>query len=68
MLKKSEIQNNHLSAILNEHGSMTAEALWAISQLDIDEFYDQLKEEEDKNYLREVRSSDTNAVRLLEAI
>jgi type I restriction enzyme S subunit len=68
MLKRNEIQMNHLSAILLEHGAMTAEALWSASQLEIDEFYDQLKDEEAKGLLHEVRGEDENSPRLLEAL
>ena len=68
MLKRNEIQTNHLSAILLEHGAMTAEALWSASQLEIDEFYDQLKDEEAKDLLHEVRGEDENSPRLLEAL
>jgi type I restriction enzyme S subunit len=68
MLKRNEIKENHLSAILKERGALTAEALWSASQLDIDEFYDQLKNEEAKKLLREVRETDPNAPRLLEAL
>lgn len=67
MLKLSEIQENHLSAILKERGRMTAEALWSASQLEIDDFYDQLKAEEAKGHLREIRPSDPDSPRLLEA-
>jgi type I restriction enzyme S subunit len=68
MLKRNEIQTNHLSTILLEHGAMTAEALWSASQLEIDEFYDQLKDEEAKDLLHEVRGEDENSPRLLEAL
>ncbi len=67
MLKLSEIQENHLSAILKERGRMTSEALWSASQLEIDDFYDQLKVEEAKGHLREIRSSDPDSPRMLEA-
>lgn len=69
MLKRKEIKEDHLSAILKERGALTAEALWSASQLkDIDEFYEQLKDEEAKKLLREVRGTDPNAPRLLEAL
>ncbi len=68
MLKRSEIKNNHLTAILKESGTLTAEALWIASQLEIDEFYDQMKDEEANKLLREVRSLDPNTPRLLEAL
>jgi len=66
MLTRKEIQPSHLSAILKERGSLTAESLWTASQLDIDDFYDQLKDEEAQGLLRETRGADPNAARLLE--
>ena len=66
MLKRSEIQSNHLTDILRSHGSLTAEALWAASKLAIDDFYDQLKEEEEKGLLKERRKKGDSEVRLLE--
>jgi type I restriction enzyme, S subunit len=68
MPKRTEVQPNYLSSILTERGTMTAEALWAASQLDIDDFYDQLKDEEANNLLREVRGDNENSPRLLEAV
>ena len=66
MLTRKEIQPSHLSAILKERGPLTAESLWTASQLDIDDFYDQLKDEEAQGLLRETRGEDPNAARLLE--
>ena len=66
MLKRSELQSNHLTEILRSNGSLTAEALWAASQLEIDDFYDQLKAEEDKGLLKERRKQGDGEVRLLE--
>jgi type I restriction enzyme S subunit len=68
MLKRNEIQQNHLSSILKERGRLTAEELWNASQLEIDEFYDQLKAEEENKLLREIRGEDDNSARLLEAV
>jgi type I restriction enzyme S subunit len=68
MLKREDIQPDHLSAILRENGSMQPENLWSSSQLEIDEFYEQLKEEEEKGLLREVRDESESASRLMEAI
>lgn len=68
MLKRNEIKENHLSAILKERGALTAEGLWYASKLEIDEFYDQLKDEEAKNMLREISPEDPNAPRLLESL
>ena len=47
---------------------MTAENLWSASQLEIDDFYDQLKDEEANGLLKEKREESTNALRLLEAV
>ncbi|MBL8815200.1 MAG: restriction endonuclease subunit S [Planctomyces sp.] len=66
MLKRSEIQSNHLTKILRSQGPLTAETLWAASQLEIDDFYDQLKEEEEKGLLKERRDKGASEVRLLE--
>ena len=68
MLKKFEVLPNHLSSILKERGALTAESLWKMSQLEIDEFYEQLKNEEEKKLLRELRGEDENSERLLEAL
>jgi type I restriction enzyme S subunit len=68
MLKREDIQSDHLSAILRKSGSMQPENLWSSSQLEIDEFYEQLKEEEEKGLLREVRDESESASRLMEAI
>jgi type I restriction enzyme, S subunit len=69
MLKKSEVRPNHLSAILKGRGgSLTAEALWAFSQLDIEDFYEQLKEEEAKKLLKEVKEKDFDEPRFLEVL
>ncbi|MBW4539382.1 MAG: restriction endonuclease subunit S [Myxacorys chilensis ATA2-1-KO14] len=67
MLKRKDIQPSHLADILKEHGSMTAENLWSASQLEIDDFYDQLKDEEARGLLKETREETSNAPRLLEA-
>jgi type I restriction enzyme S subunit len=66
MLNRKDIQPTHLSTILRNSGPLTAEALWAASHLDIDEFYDQLKDEETRGLLREQRGQSPNAPRLLE--
>ena len=47
---------------------MQPENLWSSSQLEIDEFYEQLKEEEEKGLLREVSQESDKALRLLEAV
>ncbi|MEW6211072.1 MAG: restriction endonuclease subunit S [Acidobacteriota bacterium] len=66
MLKRENIQHSHLSDILKSRGPLTAETLWSASQLDIDDFYDQLKEEESRGLLKETRGS-SDAPRRLEA-
>jgi type I restriction enzyme S subunit len=63
MLKRKDIEPSYLSAILKANGPLSAEALWSASQLDIDEFYDQLKDEEARELLRET----VGEQRLLEA-
>lgn len=67
MLTRKDIQPSHLSSILKTRGSLAAEDLWAASQLEIDDFYDQLKDEEEQGLLRERRGEEPNAPRLLEA-
>jgi type I restriction enzyme S subunit len=68
MLKRKDIQPSHLSDILKARGSMTAETLWSASQLEIDDFYDQLKDEEAKGLLTETKEESVEAPRLLEAV
>jgi type I restriction enzyme S subunit len=67
MLTRKDIQDTHLTTILRERGPLTAEALWSASQLDIDDFYDQLKDEEARGLLREKHGDSSNAPRMLEA-
>lgn len=67
MLKRNDITHTHLSDILKARGPLTPEALWSASQLDIDEFYDQLKDEEARGLLKEMRGESSDALRLLEA-
>jgi restriction endonuclease S subunit len=67
MLTRKDIQDAHLTTILKERGPLTAEALWSASQLDIDDFYGQLKDEEARGLLREKRGDSSNATRILEA-
>ena len=67
MLTRKDVTPTHLSAILKERGALTAEALWTASQLEIDDFYAQLKDEEARGFLRENRGDASNAPRLLEA-
>lgn len=68
MLNRRDIPDTHLCTILRERGPLTAEALWSASQLDIDDFYDQLKEEEASGLLMERRGDAPAAQRLLEAV
>jgi type I restriction enzyme S subunit len=67
MLTRKDVQDTHLTTILKERGPLTAEALWSASQLGIDDFYDQLKDEEARGLLREKRGDSSNAPRTLEA-
>lgn len=68
MLKRKDVQDTHLAKILKEPGPLTAESLWSASQLDIDDFYDQLKDEEARGLLRENRGQSSTASRTLEAV
>lgn len=66
MLTRKDVADNHLSKILKERGALTAEALWSASQLEIDDFYEQLKDEEARGLLYESRGNLPTAPRLLE--
>ena len=68
MLPRKDLAPNHLTAILTQRGPLSAESLWNVSQLDIDDFYDQLKEEEARGLLRENRSVDASSPRMLEPV
>jgi type I restriction enzyme S subunit len=68
MLSRKDIRDTHLTNILKERGPLTAESLWSASQLQIDEFYDQLKDEEARGLLRENRNASAHAPRMLEAV
>lgn len=67
MLTRKDVTPTHLTNILKDRGSLTAEVLWGASQLEIDDFYDQLKDEEARGLLRENRGNTPNAPRLLES-
>jgi type I restriction enzyme S subunit len=67
MLTRNNVATTHLTDILKERGALTAEVLWKASQLEIDDFYDQLKDEESKGLLRENRDDTPNSPRLLES-
>ena len=66
MLTRNEVASNHLTAILKECGPLSPEALWSASQLEIDDFYDQLRDEEAQGFLHENRGDTPNSPRLLE--
>jgi type I restriction enzyme S subunit len=68
MLKRKNIQSSHLSDILKSNGSMGSEALWLASQLDIDDFYDQLKDEEENGLLKEQKEQSIDTPRFLESV
>jgi type I restriction enzyme, S subunit len=65
MLTRKDISPTHLATILKERGSLTAEALWYASQLAIDDFYDQLKDEESRGFLCENHGDSPQTPRLL---
>jgi len=67
MLTLDDIEPSHLSSILKKRDSLTAEDLWAASRLEIDDFYNQLKKEEEQGLLREMKGEEPNEPRLLEA-
>ena len=67
MLQLKDISVSHLTDVLKKNGPMSAERLWSLSQLDIDDFYDQLKAEEKRGLLREIELT-AGVVRQLEAI
>ena len=67
MLTRKDVMPTHLTTILKERGALSADALWTASQLEIDDFYDQLKDEEAQGLLRENRGDSPTAPRLLEA-
>jgi type I restriction enzyme S subunit len=68
MLNLEDIKPEHLTNILNESGPLEPAALWALSQLSIDDFYDQLKDEEARGLLLEHRDSLSSTSRHLVAV
>ncbi|HBP4598777.1 restriction endonuclease subunit S [Pseudomonas aeruginosa] len=68
MLTRNEVAKNHLSAILQDKGHLTAEELWSASRLEIDDFYDQLKEEVSLGLLRESVDGVEGQSRVLEPV
>ena len=60
---RKEITPTHLRDIVRaSNGGMWAEALWKASELDIDDFYKQLREEVAAGHLREVRDGHTSRI------
>lgn len=68
MLSRQDVSASHLSSILKERGPLGAEALWSASELDIDDFYEQLKDEEARGLLTEKRGDKAESVRMLEFV
>jgi type I restriction enzyme S subunit len=65
MLNRKEIKDTHLTTILKNRGPLTPEALWSASQLEIDDFYDQLKDEETRGLLKEQRGDSSTVSGIL---
>jgi hypothetical protein len=60
---RKEINPTHLRDIIRaRNGGMAAEALWKASELDIDDFYKQLREEVAAGHLREERDRNTSRI------
>jgi type I restriction enzyme S subunit len=58
---RKEIKPTHLQDILRaSNGGMAPEALWKISELDIDDFYKQLRDEVAAGQVREQRDGGTS--------
>ena len=55
VIDPTQIQADYLSSILKHNGRQTAKALWQASQLGIEDFYEQLRAEEARGLLREVK-------------
>jgi type I restriction enzyme S subunit len=66
MLTRNDVASNHLTTILKECGPLSPEALWSASQLEIEDFYDQLRDEEAQGFLHENRGDSPHSPRLLE--
>jgi hypothetical protein len=60
MLELSRINSDHLHAILRNKGRLDPKTLWQASQLSIEDFYEQLRTEEAKRLLREVKEGNTS--------
>jgi type I restriction enzyme, S subunit len=65
MLELSQIQPDHFTVILKEKGRMTAKALYQISQLSIEDFYEQLRTEEAQKLLCEIREGNESYLEAL---
>jgi type I restriction enzyme S subunit len=60
---RKEVKSTHLRDILRAgHGSMEAGALWKVSDLDIDDFYKQLRDEIAAGHLREDREGQSSQI------
>jgi type I restriction enzyme S subunit len=68
VLTRKDTTPTHLAAILKERGPLAPEALWKASNMDIDDFYDQLKDEEARGLLRETGRDSARGIRMLELI
>lgn len=68
MISRQDVSASHLSNILKERGPLGAEALWSASELEIDDFYEQLKDEEAQGLLTEKRGDRAESVRMLEFV
>lgn len=67
VLKRSDVSDNHLTGLLARLGPVPPEVLFRESQLNIDDFYDQLKDEEERGLLREIRDGANREASILEA-
>ena len=68
MLMRRDVASNHLSAILRERGPMPPETLWKASGMEITEFYDQLKVEDESHLLKETKADRDGTTRLLKVV
>ncbi len=68
MPDRTTISPTHLTDLLKARGPLTPEKLWADSGLSIEDFYDQLKDEELRGLLRELRNLEDDLVRKIEAL
>jgi hypothetical protein len=68
MLSRRHVPSTHLTTILKGRGALTPEALWTASELDIDDFYEQLKDEETRGLLRQRHGDASGLTRILEAL